>query len=205
MIVDQNEIDTSKSSCGQQVNDEQALMAVRQLLLWMGQDPDRHGLCDTPKRVLKSFEERLMGYHACPHAMIKEGFETVEGYDAMIMVNAIDFESTCEHHLLPISGQVHIAYWPDNRLIGLSKLARIVDIYAKRLQLQERLTVDIASALDISIIKPKGVGVAIKAKHACMACRGVNKLQSATITSHLTGCFKSDPDKASRFFEQCWA
>lgn len=153
---------------------EQAEEAVRTLIRWAGDDPRREGLLDTPKRVLKSYEEMFDGYTVDPRIILSRTFEEVEGYDEMIVLRDIDFSSHCEHHMVPFTGHVHIAYIPSNKVVGLSKLARLVDVYAKRLQIQEKFTAQIAHTLN-DILKPKGVAVVVQATHMCMTMRGVKK------------------------------
>lgn len=165
--------------------------AIRTLILWAGDDPDREGLQQTPERVVKAFEEYFSGYKEDPASYLNRTFEEVNGYDEVILLKNIRFESHCEHHMAPIIGQVHIAYLPNKRVVGISKLARVVDIFAKRLQIQEKLTADIARAIDTTL-KPFGVAVAIDATHQCMTCRGVHKTNVAMITTSMTGTFKND-------------
>ena len=165
--------------------------AVRTLILWAGDDPNREGLHDTPARVVRAYEEFFAGYLKDPVAILSRTFSEVEGYDEMIVMNDIRFESHCEHHIAPIIGKVHIAYLPDRRVVGISKLARLVDIYAKRLQIQEKMTVQIADTLN-DVLQPKGVAVVIDASHQCMTTRGVHKPGASLVTSRMLGAFRSD-------------
>lgn len=178
---------------------QQAEDAVRTLLRFAGENPNREGLLDTPKRVIKSYGELFAGYAVDPKEILSTTFEEVGGYDEMIVLRDIEFTSHCEHHMLPFTGRAHIAYIPTNKVVGLSKLARLVDVYAKRLQIQEKMTAEIASALS-DVLKPKGVAVVINATHMCMTMRGVRKPGSLMQTSHLTGLFKSDPRTRQEFF-----
>lgn len=177
---------------------DEAARAVETLVRYIGEDPMREGLRDTPARVLNAWAEYCGGYGADPHAELACTFEEVEGYDDMVLVRDIDFVSHCEHHMVPVVGQAHVAYWPQTRVVGISKLARVVDIYARRLTSQETLTQRIAACIDQSL-SPKGVAVAIRATHFCMSTRGVRKPNAATLTSCFTGCFKTDPDTRQRF------
>lgn len=173
--------------------------AVRTLIRLAGDDPMREGLKETPARVIRSFEEFFSGYESNPETILSRTFKEVEGYDEMIVLRDIDFSSHCEHHMVPFTGHVHIAYIPSNKVVGLSKLARLVDVYAKRLQIQEKLTAQIAHTLN-EILKPKGVAVVIEAKHMCMTMRGVQKPGGIMQTSQLLGLFRSDPRTRQEFF-----
>jgi GTP cyclohydrolase I len=164
------------------------LALVRRLLKLIGEDPERPGLIETPYRVLKSWREIFGGYAEDPKEILSKDFEK-DGYDQMIVCRDIEFYSTCEHHMQPFFGRAHVAYIPGDRVVGLSKLARVVDCFARRLQIQERLTEQVATAL-VDHLKPKGVGVMIEAKHFCMVCRGVRKQNSSMITTSLKGCFR---------------
>lgn len=166
--------------------------AVRTLLAWTGDDPAREGLIDTPKRVAKAFEEWFGGYAEDPEEYLKRTFEEVEGYDEMITLRDIRFESHCEHHLAPIIGRAHVAYLPTNKVVGISKLARVVDTYAKRLQVQEKMTAQIANSIQ-QVLHPKGVAVVIEAAHQCMTTRGVHKSGVSMVTSTMLGEFRSNP------------
>mgnify|MGYP000867419601 CR=1 FL=1 len=170
--------------------------AIKKILVHIGEDPEREGLQETPARIVKSYEELFSGYKTDPESLIKT-FEN-EGYEEMILVRNIDYVSMCEHHMMPFLGQVHIAYIPDKKITGLSKLPRLVDCFAKRLQNQERMTVQIAETL-FNELKPKGVAVQITGKHLCMCARGVNKVNSDTVTSTFLGAFQDDPSQKSCF------
>lgn len=178
---------------------EEAEEAVRTLLRWAGDDPDREGLKDTPKRVVKSYEEFFKGYDTDPEALLSRTFEEVHGYDEIISLRDIRLESYCEHHIVPIIGKAHIAYLPDKRVVGISKLARVVDLFSKRLQIQEKLTSQIAHTIN-DVLKPKGVAVVIEANHMCMSTRGVHKTDVIMQTSHLLGCFRDDRSARQEFF-----
>jgi GTP cyclohydrolase I len=167
----------------------EAEAAVRTIIRWTGDDPDRADLIDTPARVIRAFEEYSAGYREDPAEILETTFEENDGYDEMIVMRDIRFESHCEHHLAPIIGHAWVAYIPTNRVVGISKLARLVDVYAKRLQGQEKMTAQIAKTID-EVLKPKGVGVIIKAEHHCMTTRGVHKPGSDLVTSHMLGCFR---------------
>ena len=171
---------------------DEAEAAVRTLLRWAGDDPDREGLIGTPDRVVRSYEEFFSGYRDDPREMLQRTFEEVEGYDEVVALRDIRLESHCEHHMVPIIGKVHVGYLPDKRVVGISKLARVVEAYAKRLQIQEKLTAQIANTIDHAL-KPRGVGVVIKAMHHCMTARGVQKPDSRLVTSRMLGCFRDDP------------
>lgn len=177
---------------------KQVLEAVRTLIRWAGDNPDRDGLQDTPKRVVQSFEEFFSGYNIDPFSFLQSTFEETEGYDEIVILRDILFESHCEHHMLPIIGKVHVAYLPDSRVVGISKLARIVDAYAKRLQIQEKMTAQIANTID-QVLKPKGVAVVIEAAHQCMTTRGIHKAGVTMVTSRMLGEFR-DNSKTRREF-----
>lgn len=172
--------------------------AVRVLIRWAGDDPTREGLLDTPARVVRAYEEFFAGYLEDPVQVLSRTFSEVDGYDEMIVMNDIRFESHCEHHMVPIIGKAHVAYLPDRRVVGISKLARLVDIYAKRLQIQEKMTVQIADALN-DVLQPKGVAVVIEAAHQCMTTRGVHKPGAALVTSRMLGAFRSDGSTRREF------
>jgi GTP cyclohydrolase I len=171
---------------------DEAEEAVRTLLSWAGDDPTREGLLDTPKRVAKAFEEWFGGYGEDPEDYLKRTFEEVEGYDEMITLRDIRFESHCEHHLAPIIGKAHVAYLPTNKVVGISKLARVVETYARRLQVQEKMTAQIANSIQ-SVLQPKGVAVVIEAAHQCMTTRGVHKPGVSMVTSTMLGEFRRNP------------
>ncbi|SCD24085.1 GTP cyclohydrolase I FolE [Brucella inopinata] len=176
----------------------EAEAAVRTLLLWAGEDPDREGLLETPKRVAKAYQELFGGYSESPEEVLGTTFEEVAGYDDMVLVKDISFFSHCEHHMVPIIGKAHVAYLPEGRVVGLSKIARVVDIFARRLQTQESITAQIADSIQ-RILKPRGVAVMIEAEHMCMAMRGIRKQGSSTITTTFTGDFKEKADQQVRF------
>lgn len=176
--------------------------AVRTLLRWAGDDPTREGLLDTPKRVAKAYEEWFAGYREDPDGVLARVFEEVEGYDDIVLLKDIRVESMCEHHMAPIIGRAHIAYLPEHRVVGISKLARLVDIYGKRLQVQEKMTAQIAETLQ-RVLKPKGVAVMIEAEHQCMSTRGVHKHGVDTVTTRFTGAFQHDPKLEERFLRLC--
>jgi GTP cyclohydrolase I len=171
---------------------EEALDAVRTLIRWAGDDPEREGLVGTPDRVVRSYAEFFSGYDEDPVALLQRTFEETDGYDEIVMLKDIRFESHCEHHIAPIIGHVHIAYLPSNRVVGISKLARLVEVYAKRLQIQEKMTAQIANTLD-EVLQPKGVAVVIEAAHQCMTTRGVHKPGVSMVTSRMLGVFRTDP------------
>ncbi|SFJ02105.1 GTP cyclohydrolase I FolE [Albimonas pacifica] len=177
---------------------EEAEAAVRTLLRWAGDDPAREGLLDTPSRVARAYGEWFAGYEDDPEAMLQRTFEEVEGYDEMVLLTDIRFESHCEHHLAPIIGKAHVAYLPTDRVVGISKLARLVDAYAKRLQVQEKLTAQIAGALDRAL-KPRGVAVLIEGEHHCMSTRGVHRPGVSMVTTRLTGAFQENPALRAEF------
>ena len=166
--------------------------AFRTIIQWTGDDPDRDGLTETPARVARAFEEFFVGYRQDPVEILQKTFEEIEGYDEMIALRGIRFESHCEHHMAPIVGQAWIAYVPNGRVVGISKLARVVEVYAKRLQIQEKMTAQIANTIN-DVLKPQGVGVIIKASHHCMTTRGVHKPDSDLVTSRMLGCFRDNP------------
>ena len=172
--------------------------AVRTLLLWAGDDPAREGLRDTPKRVVKSYQEFFKGYEEDPVAILSRTFEETDGYDEMILLKDIRLESHCEHHMVPITGKAHVAYLPGNRVVGISKLARVVDAYAKRFQIQEKLTAQIAKTIQ-EVLHPRGVAVVIEANHQCISTRGVHKPGVSMITSHMLGEFRDNPSTRREF------
>lgn len=166
--------------------------AFRTIIRWAGDNPERPGLLDTPARLVRSFREFFAGYNQDPASILKTTFEEIEGYDEMIVLRGIGFESHCEHHLAPIVGRAWVAYVPSGRVVGISKLARVVDAYAKRLQIQEKMTAQIANTID-EVLKPQGVGVILKATHHCMTTRGVHKPDTDLVTSRMLGCFRDSP------------
>ena len=177
---------------------EEAEEAVRTLLKWAGDDPSREGLLGTPDRVVRSYEEFFAGYHEDPVELLKRTFEETDGYDEMVLLRDIRLESHCEHHMVPIIGKAHIAYLPDRRVVGISKLARVVEIYARRLQIQEKLTAQVANTLQ-EVLQPRGVAVVIEAAHQCMTTRGVRKAGVTMVTSRMLGAFRSDPSTRREF------
>lgn len=178
---------------------EEAEEAVRTLLRWAGDDPSREGLLETPKRVVKAYDELFKGYTQDASEVLSKIFEDVDGYDDMVLVRDIPFYSHCEHHMVPFFGKAHIAYFPNEGVVGLSKLARTVEVYARRLQTQETMTAQITEAID-SALKPRGIAVLIEAEHMCMSMRGVQKQGASTITTQFTGLFRDDPAEQVRFF-----
>jgi GTP cyclohydrolase I len=176
----------------------EAESAVHTLLSYIGEDPRREGLLDTPRRVVEAFDELYQGYHQCPAEVLNRTFGETAGYDDFVLVRDIEFTSQCEHHMMPFYGRAHIAYTPVERVVGLSKLARLTDIFARRLQTQEHLTAQIAAAID-EILKPRGVAVLIEAEHTCMSVRGVAKHGAMTFTSRYTGMFRDNPAEQERF------
>jgi GTP cyclohydrolase I len=172
--------------------------AVRTLIRWAGDDPDREGLRATPARAVRAYEEWFAGYDEDPREYLKRTFEEVAGYDEIVVLRDIRFESYCEHHLAPIIGRAHIGYLPDTRVVGISKLARLVDVYAKRLQIQERMTAEIAACIE-SVLKPQGVAVVLEATHQCMTTRGVHKSGVTMVTSRMLGVFRTRPETRNEF------
>jgi GTP cyclohydrolase IA len=165
--------------------------AVRTIIRWAGDDPKRDGLAETPSRVARAFEEFFAGYAQDPAEILQKTFEEIEGYDEMIALRGIPFESHCEHHMAPIIGQAWVAYIPNGRVVGISKLARVVDVFAKRLQIQEKMTAQIANVIQ-DVLKPQGVAVVIKAMHHCMSTRGIHKSGTDLVTSRMLGCFREN-------------
>lgn len=176
----------------------EAEAAVRTLIRWAGEDPDREGLRDTPSRVVRSYEEFFAGYQLDPTDLLSRTFEETDGYDELIVLREIRFESHCEHHMVPIIGCAHIGYMPNRRVIGISKLARVVDAFAKRMQIQEKMTAQIANAID-DVLSPKGVAVVIEASHQCMTTRGVHKSGVGMVTSRMLGLLRDDPTTRREF------
>jgi GTP cyclohydrolase I len=170
---------------------EEAEAAVRILLRWAGDDPDREGLRDTPRRVVNAYTEWFAGYREDPEAFLERTFSETEGYDEMVVLTDIRFESHCEHHVAPIIGRAHVAYLPDRRVVGISKLARLIEVYSRRLQIQEKMTAQIANALD-RVLQPKGAAVIVEATHHCMTTRGVHKPGVTMVTSRMLGAFRND-------------
>ena len=176
----------------------EAEAAIRTLIQWAGDDPDREGLIDTPSRVVRSYEEFYQGYTADPRALLERTFEEVEGYDEIVFLRDIRFESHCEHHMAPIIGRAHVAYLPHQRVVGISKLARLIDVYAKRLQIQEKMTSQIANTIN-EILQPKGTAVVIEASHQCMTTRGVHKAGVSMVTSTMLGAFREEASTRREF------
>ena len=172
--------------------------AVRTLISWAGDNPKREGLIETPKRVVKSYEEFYAGYDQDPSEILSKVFEEIEGYDEIVLVKDILLESHCEHHMVPFIGIAHIGYIPNKRIVGISKLARIADVFAKRLQTQETMTAQIADTIN-EVLKPKGVAVVIDAQHQCMTTRGTHKSESSTITSRMLGLFRTNSNTRNEF------
>ncbi len=179
---------------------EDAESAVRTLIEWAGDDPTREGLLETPKRVAKAYRELFAGYETDPHDYLERTFEEVGGYDQLVILKDIRVVSFCEHHMLPFLGKAHVAYLPRDRVVGISKLARVVNGFARRLQIQEKLTAEIAEAIQ-EILDPKGVGVVLVSEHSCMTMRGVNTPGSSLTTSHLLGEVRDDPRTRQEFFD----
>jgi|TARA_Y200000002_G_scaffold304770_1_gene260435 GTP cyclohydrolase I len=177
---------------------EEAEEAVRTLICWTGDDPDREGLIETPKRVVKAYEEFFEGYDMDPEGVLQKTFEEVQGYDDAVIVRNIRVESHCEHHIVPIIGVAHVGYIPNNRVVGISKLARVIEIFGKRLQTQETMTAQIADTIQ-KVLEPKGVAVVVDASHQCMTTRGIHKTESSTITSRMLGAFRDNPETRSEF------
>jgi GTP cyclohydrolase IA len=202
--MDYAEKTTAQSERLQRVDDEgrptraEAEEAVRTLLRWAGDDPSREGLLDTPSRVVRAYEEWFAGYEVDPEEFLRRTFEETDGYDEMVVLRDIRIESFCEHHLAPIIGKVHIAYLPHKRVVGISKLVRVVEAYAKRLQIQEKLTAQIANTID-EVLRPSGVAVVIEATHQCMTTRGVHKTGVSMVTSRMLGAFRSDSKTRREF------
>ena len=177
---------------------EEAEEAVRTLLRWAGEDPAREGLVDTPARVVRSYEEFFSGYSVDPVALLERTFEETDGYDEIVLLRDIRLESHCEHHMVPIIGRAHVAYLPHRRVVGISKLARVVEAYARRLQIQEKLTAQIANTIQ-EVLEPRGVAVVVEAAHQCMTTRGVHKPGVAMVTSRMLGAFRDDPTTRREF------
>jgi|TARA_Y100000389_G_scaffold158294_1_gene159699 GTP cyclohydrolase I len=180
------------------ISDNQAMEAVKTLISWIGDDPNREGLIETPKRVINAYKEFFSGYNIDTRSILGKVFEEVGNYDEIVIVRDIRLESHCEHHMVPIIGKIHIGYIPNKKVVGISKLARLADIYAKRLQTQETMTAQIANDLQ-TILEPKGVAILCDAAHQCMTTRGVHKVSSSTITTQMTGIFKEDYKRREEF------
>lgn len=177
---------------------DQAMSAVRTLLQWAGDDPTREGLIDTPRRVVDAYGDWFSGYADDPSEYLSRTFQEVAGYDELIVLRDIEFESHCEHHMAPIIGRAHVGYLPTNKVVGISKLARVVEAYARRFQVQEKLTAQIANCIQ-HVLKPRGVGVVIDASHQCMTTRGIHKTGVSMVTSKMLGCFREDARTRSEF------
>lgn len=177
---------------------EEAEDAVRTLIRWAGDDPAREGLTDTPARVIRAYEEYFDGYDASPSELLERTFEETDGYDEIVLLKDIRFESHCEHHMAPIIGRAHVAYLPRSRVVGISKLARLVELYAARLQIQEKMTAQIANTID-EVLEPRGVAVVLEAAHQCMTTRGVHKPGANMVTSRMLGAFRKDPTTRREF------
>ena len=182
------------------ISENQALEAVKTLIRWAGDNPEREGLKETPKRVIRSYKDFFSGYNSDPREILSKKFKEVDGYDEIIILKNIRLESHCEHHMVPFIGTAHVGYLPKNKVVGLSKLARLVEAFAKRLQIQEKLTAQIANAID-EVLQPKGVGVIIEASHLCVATRGIHKPDSKMVTSRMLGTFRSDQATRKEFLE----
>ena len=191
-------IDTSVAASAARPTRAEAEEAIRTLLRWAGDDPAREGLRDTPERVVRAYEEWFAGYDEDPIELLRRTFEEVGGYDEIVLLRDIRFTSHCEHHMAPIIGRVHIGYLPDRRVVGISKLARLVEVYAKRLQIQERLTAEIADSLE-AVLKPQGVAVVVEASHECMTTRGVRQSDVRMVTSRMLGAFRDNPATRHEF------
>ncbi|MCK0198581.1 GTP cyclohydrolase I FolE [Ancylobacter sp. 6x-1] len=183
---------------GDRPSREDAEAAVRTLIAWAGDDPSREGLLDTPKRVVKAYEELFSGYRIPTESVLDRTFGEIGNFDDMVLVKDITFHSHCEHHMVPFVGKAHVAYFPVERVVGLSKIARVVDMFARRLQTQEHMTSQIISTID-EALKPRGVAVMVEAEHMCMAMRGIQKQGASTITTQFTGLFRDDPQEQIRF------
>lgn len=189
---------TATQHSGPRPSREEAEPAVRTLIAYAGDDPAREGVLDTPTRVIDAYEELYQGYREVPAEVLNRTFSETAGYDDFVLVKNIGFNSHCEHHMMPFFGKAHVAYMPNERVVGLSKLARLVDVYAKRLQTQEQMTSQVATAIE-EILKPRGIAVMIEAEHMCMSLRGVTKPGALTVTTHFTGAFREDPNELVRF------
>jgi GTP cyclohydrolase I len=189
---------SSPQSVNHKPSQQEIEHAFRSILCWIGENPDRDGLRETPARLVRAFQEYFAGYGQDPEQILQKTFEEVDGYDEMVVLRGISFESHCEHHVAPIVGRVWVAYVPDRRVVGISKLARVVEAYAKRLQIQERLTAQIANIID-QVLQPRGVAVVLKAKHHCMMSRGIHKQGTDLVTSRMLGCFRDNAMSRQEF------
>ena len=179
---------------------DEAIEAVKTLIRWAGDNPEREGLSETPKRVIKSYKDFFSGYELDAREILSKQFKEVDGYDEMIILKNIRLESHCEHHMVPFIGNAHVGYLPRKKVVGLSKLARLVEVFAKRLQIQEKLTAQIANAID-EVLQPKGVGVIIEASHLCVSTRGIHKHESKMVTSRMLGSFRNDQATRKEFLD----
>jgi GTP cyclohydrolase I len=191
-------VETVASAPSERPSQAEVEAAVRVLLRWTGDNPNREGLIDTPKRVAKAYREMFGGYDMNPAEELGRTFEEVAGYDDLVIVKDIEFHSHCEHHMVPIIGKAHVGYLPDGKVVGLSKIIRVVDIFAHRLQTQEAMTAQIAGTIQ-DVLNPRGVAVMLEAEHMCIAMRGIRKQGSTTLTSTFTGVFKDNPEEQARF------
>ena len=189
---------TKKTKKDRKPSRKQAEEAVHTLLLWAGEDPRREGLIDTPKRVARAYQDWFSGYRENPVSYLKRTFEEVEGYDEMIVLRDITFESHCEHHMAPIIGKAHVGYLPNNKIVGISKLARVVEAFARRFQVQEKMTAQIANCIE-DVLKPQGVGIVVEAVHQCMTTRGIHKSDVSMVTSQMLGTFRQDARTRAEF------
>ena len=182
------------------ISENEAVEAVKTLIRWAGDNPEREGLKETPKRVIRSYKDFFSGYNSDPREILSKKFKEVEGYDEIIILKNIRLESHCEHHMVPFIGTAHIGYLPKKKVVGLSKLARIVEVFAKRLQIQEKLTAQIANTID-EVLQPRGVGVIIEASHLCVATRGIHKPDTRMVTSRMLGSFRNDQATRKEFLD----
>ena len=194
LIKDTDQLEIKKHD----ISDEKAEEAIRTIIQWIGEDPKREGLLSTPQRVIKAFREYYIGYSQNPKEFLAKTFSEVEGYDDMVIEKNISIQSHCEHHMAPITGVAHVAYLPSDKVVGLSKLARVVEVFSKRLQTQERLTMQIAKTI-MDVLQPRGVAVTIDAAHQCMTSRGVKKEKTTTVTNYFLGAFKDDLSFQNRY------
>jgi GTP cyclohydrolase IA len=198
MALRQENLDGQSSGGGNTVSDSQVEDAFRTIIKWIGEDPSRDGLAETPKRLRRAFRQYFCGYEEDPEQVLRKTFAEVDGYDEMIVLRGVTFESHCEHHIAPIIGRAWVGYIPDRRVVGISKLARVVEIFSKRLQIQERLTAQIANAVQ-DVLNPRGVAVVVKAAHHCMIDRGVRKRGADLVTSRMLGVFRDQPATRQEF------
>ena len=194
LVKDENQIISKKN----EISDEEAEKAIKTIIQWLGEDPKREGLLSTPKRVIKAYKEYFQGYKQDPNKYLSKTFTEVDGYDDMVVEKNISLQSHCEHHMAPIMGVAHVAYIPSNKVVGLSKLARVIEVFSKRLQTQERLTMQIAKTI-MNVLQPRGVAVTIDAAHQCMTNRGIKKENATTVTNYFLGAFKDDLSFQNRY------